>query len=164
MTAKLILAQFVLIGMFASFIVFSFPLRVQSQSEEWTPYVPSASQVELDYWGENDTSYMNVSIWFSNPGYKVSDWGIPEIVGYNISVDAKIWRWTGITLPVITWESHTYILGNLSEAEYSFDFKSWGASVKDTTFIVPEFPSFLILPLFMIVTLLAVIVYKRKYH
>jgi hypothetical protein len=30
--------------------------------------------------------------------------------------------------------------------------------------IVPEFPSFLILPLFMIATLLAVIVYKRKHQ
>ena len=29
---------------------------------------------------------------------------------------------------------------------------------------IPEFPSFLILPLFMITTLLAVIVYERKYH
>jgi len=29
-------------------------------------------------------------------------------------------------------------------------------------YVVPEFPSFLILPLFMIVTLLAVIVYERK--
>jgi len=30
-------------------------------------------------------------------------------------------------------------------------------------FVIPEFPSFLILPLFMIVTLLAVIVYRRKH-
>jgi len=30
-------------------------------------------------------------------------------------------------------------------------------------FIIPEFPSFLILPLFMVATLLAVIVYKRKH-
>lgn len=30
-------------------------------------------------------------------------------------------------------------------------------------FIIPEFPSFLILPLFMIVTSLAVIVYRRKH-
>jgi hypothetical protein len=29
--------------------------------------------------------------------------------------------------------------------------------------IVPEFPSFLILPLFMMATLLAVITYRRKY-
>jgi hypothetical protein len=32
------------------------------------------------------------------------------------------------------------------------------------THIIPEFPSFLILPIFMIATLLAVIVYRRKYH
>jgi hypothetical protein len=29
--------------------------------------------------------------------------------------------------------------------------------------IIPEFPSFVILPLFMIATLLAVIVYRRKH-
>ena len=34
---------------------------------------------------------------------------------------------------------------------------------KDNYPIVPEFPSFLILPLFMIATLLAVVVYRRKH-
>jgi hypothetical protein len=29
--------------------------------------------------------------------------------------------------------------------------------------VIPEFPSFLVLPLFMIATLLAVIVYRRKH-
>ena len=32
------------------------------------------------------------------------------------------------------------------------------------THVIPEFPSFLILPLFMITTLLSVIVYKRKHQ
>jgi hypothetical protein len=34
--------------------------------------------------------------------------------------------------------------------------------IKGTT-VIPEFPSFIILPLFMIATLLAVIVYRRKH-
>jgi hypothetical protein len=37
-----------------------------------------------------------------------------------------------------------------------------GKSVYVTIDVIPEFPSFLMLPLFMIGTLLAVMVYKRK--
>lgn len=43
---------------------------------------------------------------------------------------------------------------------------SWSRSmriIESNIWIVPEFPSFLILPLFIIATLLAVMVYKRKY-
>jgi hypothetical protein len=43
-------------------------------------------------------------------------------------------------------------------------FWSIGDIIIDETGIVPELPSFLILPLFMIATLLAVVVYKRRSH
>jgi len=54
---------------------------------------------------------------------------------------------------------------------YGYYWKSGGppqcvgrvACIGDDYYVVPEFPSFLILPLFMIATLLTVIVYKRKH-
>jgi hypothetical protein len=39
-----------------------------------------------------------------------------------------------------------------------------GISYQGNAVYIPEFPLFLLLPLFMIATLLAVIVYRRKYH
>jgi hypothetical protein len=65
-----------------------------------------------------------------------------------------------------------YLIGNYN-VEASYETYSNNTEVTMTGnqivtlrlegFVVPEFPSFLILPLFMIATLLAVIVYKRKH-
>ena len=49
-----------------------------------------------------------------------------------------------------------------SNSTYSYLYFSYTHSTQEVV-IIPEFPLFLILPLFMIATLLAVIVYKRKY-
>ena len=54
-----------------------------------------------------------------------------------------------------------YTLLLCSDADYSYLYFNYTHSTKEVI-IIPEFPSFLILPLFFIVTLLAVIVYKRK--
>lgn len=50
--------------------------------------------------------------------------------------------------------------------QYANGTSFWSALdlVIDETGIVPEFPSFLILPLFMMATLLAVVVYKKRSH
>ena len=154
---------FVLISVLASYILVLFLLRVNAFNEQWVPFIPDANQVELSYWEKNGTWYMNVSIWFSSTGYNVSDWGTSNIVEANISVNTEIWDWTGVDMPMVTMKSHTYSLGNLSAREYLFVFKAWNSPVKDTTFIVPEFPSILLSPLFTIATLLAVIVYKKKH-
>ena len=131
------------IGLLATAILFSFPW-IGVQSEEWVAYVPSAGQVELYYWEENGTSVIELSIEFPSTGYNISDWGIPTIVGYNVSADADIWDWTGADNQIVIDESHTYYLGNLPAGEYLFTFKAWGFPVKSTTFTVPYTNSFLV--------------------
>jgi len=120
----------------AAIILFSFPLKVNSRFEEWVVYVPSAGQVDLDYWAENDVSYMKVLIVFPSSGYRVTDWGTPNITASTISVDAQIWDWTGFDLQVITPVSHAYNLGKLPAGEYVFIFSAWGFPVKETKFTV----------------------------
>jgi len=67
------------------------------------------------------------------------------------------------------WDRSTGILVELSEVlvTAAYDYVTISSLLSRITssniWIVPEFPSFLILPIFMIATLLAVIVYKRKY-
>jgi len=104
--------------------------------EEWVPFVPNPDMVQLQYLERDGTSYINVSITFHSDGFNVSDWGDPIFDGNKISVDAKIWKWTGVTLPVIITRKHSYNLGFLSPGEYNLIFKAWGVSVKNITFIV----------------------------
>ncbi|MDH5495536.1 MAG: C39 family peptidase [Candidatus Bathyarchaeota archaeon] len=57
--------------------------------------------------------------------------------------------------------SHTP-LTSISNNTHSYLYFTYNHSTQETI-IIPEFPSFLILPLFMIATLLAAIVYRRKH-
>lgn len=107
-----------------------------SSLEEWFPYVPSSDAVELCYLAQNGISYVNVSITFASSGFNISDWGTPIFDGSGISVDAKIWRWTGVSLPVVVNVSHMYNLGLLRPGEYNFTFKVWSYSVETITFKV----------------------------
>jgi signal peptidase I len=50
-----------------------------------------------------------------------------------------------------------------TNATHHFVWFDWEGTNCITDIVLPEFPSFFILPLFMIATLLAVIVYRRKY-
>ncbi len=67
------------------------------------------------------------------------------------------------------WDKSTGILVELSEVvvTVAYDYVTTSSLLSRITdsnvWIVPEFPSFLILPLFMIATLLAVIIYRRKH-
>ena len=69
----------------------------------------------------------------------------------------------------IEWEVPLSSIGNPEKirlAFYTYDLylEEIVNSISGDNIIIPEFPSFLILPLFMIATLLAVIVYRRKHH
>jgi parallel beta-helix repeat protein len=111
-------------------------IAVMGQIEQWVPCVPDASHIELDYRKENGASYVDVSIEFPSSGFNISDWGTPTTIKNNISADARIWRWTGVDLPVVITRTHAYNLGNLPTGDYLFTFKVWGFSVKNITFTV----------------------------
>ncbi len=114
-------------------------VRVEAQVEEFVPYTPDSSQVGLICWEQSGVSYINITIEFPDTGFHISSWGTPNTTGNNISVDAGIWRWTGLSFPVITTVSHTYNLGDLLYGEYNFFFETWGSPLRNTTFLVsPE--------------------------
>lgn len=117
-----------------TFLTTSVIVEVFSSLGEWVPCVPHPDMIELQYLEQDCISYVNVSITFATSGYNVSEWGEPIFDGNNISVDAKIWRWTGVSLPVIVTVKHLYNLGFLRPGEYNFTFKVWGISLKNMTF------------------------------
>jgi parallel beta-helix repeat protein len=109
-------------------------VTVNFQIDQWVPWIPMSGQVELYYWKRDFTSYVDVYVELLSTGYKVSTWGTPTIVGNNITVNAESWHWTGVSLPVVLYDSHTYDLGILSAGNYVFKFSVWGIPVKDITF------------------------------
>jgi hypothetical protein len=94
--------------------------------------------MSLNHWEKEGLSHIDISIMFPSTGYNVSDWGTLSIVGYNISVNAKIWFWTGTTLPVVITKSYTYDLGYLSTGEYIFIFNVWESPIKSIKFTVAK--------------------------
>lgn len=119
-----------LLGMFT----LAFNVQLAKSNDEWVPYVPAAQDVELSYWMQNGTSYINVSITFAAGGCNVSDWGVPVLNGTNVWVNTEIWMWTGYVIPIVTIEEHTYCLGVLHPGEYNFTFMAWCCPVKSITF------------------------------
>jgi len=106
-------------------------------AEQWVPYAPLPNMVDLVFWTKNRVAYINVTITFSDAGYKVSEWGTVVKDGFEIWVDSEIWDWTGPAALVITTLRHTYDLGRLKEGDYIFTFKAWGFPVKSISFTIP---------------------------
>jgi len=140
--------------------------EIVATKEQWVPYVPFSRMVDLKFWMLDGIPYIKVSITFSDGGFSISDWGTVVREGCEIWVDSKIWDWTGPSILVITRLSHTYNLGRLESGNYTFTFKAWGNNVKSINFtvteIIPEFPPAIILPLFIILSVIAVIFAKRR--
>jgi parallel beta-helix repeat protein len=109
-------------------------VTVNYQIDQWVPWIPMSGQVELYYRKSDFTSYVDVYVELPSTGYKVSSWGTPTIVRNNITVNAESWHWTGVSLPVVLYDSHTYDLGILPAGNYFFNFSVWGSPVKDITF------------------------------
>ena len=119
------------------------------------------------YLSTNDTIYTSGSY---------SNWRINETVVRTYPDGSRETNHVNVTSEVydgtdtknIWWDRTTGALVEMSieVREYSGEYlatESLFFTITDSdVWIIPEFPSFLILPLFMIATLLAVIVYKRK--
>lgn len=121
---------------FMALLVIVLSIGVEAQSEEFVPYIPDPSQVGLIYWEHSGIPYMNITLEFPDTGFNISSWGTPVATMDNVFVDAEIWRYTGLSFPVVTAVSHTYTLGALPCGEYNFLFKVWGFSVRNATFVV----------------------------
>ena len=108
--------------------------------------------------GQNVPS-ANVSAFY--PNATVAELESTDVIGWaSLTLMEKMMNVTG-----------SYPVGNYAvQATYETHSKNTTVSMTENKeialsldFVIPEFPSFLILPMFMIATLLTVIVYKRKH-
>jgi len=112
-------------------------------------------------WGESSSGLFNHT--FSQPEKEVSfDVITPYDNCYNVTIPAELL--SGDLTILIDNVSKDYILtqnATHTSLYFTHSHSTHNIKIKGTTTIA-EFPSFLILPLFMIATLLAVVVYRRK--
>ena len=114
--------------------------------------VISNSTIEgFTYFESNSTIIMHVSNMTTDQTYGFCRVRIPHVLmsePYNVTIDGAKPHYVNYTL--------------YDDGENRWIYFSYQHSTLEIV-IIPEFPSFLILPLFMITTLLGVIVYRRKH-
>lgn len=104
------------------------PSITQTENYQWVPYMPSKDQINISLEKDSNGSYHAVvKVAFPSSGYRVSynskDVAVaasPELISY-IGI-AKIEKWTGPALDVITEKTLSYNLGSLS-GKYVFRFE-----------------------------------------
>ena len=117
------------------FLVSCIRLNVVS-SDHWIPFTPDSDQTQLTFWMENETAFMNVTIYFEQMCYRIDSWGTLVVDCNDFSVDSEIWKWIGYCAPAEWSAEYTYDLGQLDEGVYSFSFGSWGTTAKSVIFEV----------------------------
>lgn len=97
-------------------------------SEKWVPYTPSSKQVKLEVLEAEGEIRLKVSVVVPHGGFRVF-WGEPARDGSFVRVEAKMERWTGPAIQVITTLTHTYNLGKLPPGGCTMVFKVNGQPV-----------------------------------
>ena len=134
--------RYPLMGMFSSFNT-SIGCNVDA--------ISNSTIDDFEYFESNDTIVMHVSNTTSNQTFGFIRICIPHALmneTYHVTIDGAEPYYVNYTL---------YDNGTHRWIYFSYQHSTL------EIIIIPEFPSFLILPIFMIATLLAVIVYRRKH-
>lgn len=113
----------------------SISLKVVS-SDYFRHYTPDSDQAELSFWMENETGFMNVTLFFAKMCYKIDSWGTLVVDSNDFSVNSEMWEWMGYCAPAEWSAEHIYDLGQLDEGVYSFSFCCWRNPVKSVVFEV----------------------------
>ena len=98
----------------------------QPHAEEWVPDWQTFRARVINTSTCNGTTAVRVRLIFPNSGYRVVDWGTVSHVGDQIFLDARIERWTGGSLQVITLVDNVYRLGELAPGTYTLVLRSYG--------------------------------------
>jgi hypothetical protein len=103
----------------------------------WVPYQPTAEHTDIEIYQREGRWKARVKLTFSDNGFRVADWGVLRREGNTFIADAKVER-TGGVLPVVTYASNEYDLGELLAGEYAFNFNAWGKHVEGEAFVVKD--------------------------
>jgi len=143
-----------------------YPLMGMFQSYNVTYFTPPlvAHSCSVTVISNSTVSNFAAPIWIEHPEVILIEFNVTEEQGTTgfCRVSFPTAMMNGTYHVLVNGTEVPYILLPCSNADYSYLYFTYTHST-ETVSIVPEFPSFLILPLFMIMTLLAVIIYKKRY-
>ncbi|MCJ7423721.1 right-handed parallel beta-helix repeat-containing protein [Candidatus Bathyarchaeota archaeon] len=143
-----------------------YPLMGMFQSYNVTYFTPPlvAHSCSVTVISNSTVSNFVTLIWIEHPEVIMIEFNVTEEQGTTgfCRVSFPTAMMNGTYHVLVNGTEVPYILLPCSNADYSHLYFTYTHSTKGVI-IIPEFPSFIILPLFMITTLLAVIVYRKKH-
>lgn len=97
-----------------------------AQGETWVAAWSSFSAQVVNVATCEGATAARLRLTFPHAGYRVVDWGTVSRSGNHIFIDARIERWTGAAIQVITIVDHVYRLGELAPGTYTLVLRSYG--------------------------------------
>ena len=114
----------------------------QAQGEAWVQATPArVVPRQLSVFNCDGQTGVNARWIFNDGGYRVVQPPVVSRDGQKITLDARVEEWTGgRTLALVPFEKN-FDLGTLEPGTYTLDFKSWGTTLKQVQFTVPQTPA-----------------------
>ncbi len=106
----------------------------------FTPATLSAANVDMKAWTIGGRTSVYVKLNFNDAGFSVLDWGNPTQSGTDFSVNTSVQRFNGSTVQAITNTAQIWDLGAIPAGNYTFTFKTSGATAKVLNFSVSAAP------------------------
>jgi subtilisin family serine protease len=97
-------------------------------------------QVELKDWTIDGRTSIYVKLNFPDAGYRILDWGQPSQAGNAFTVNTNVDHFNGANVPAISNTAQIWDLGQLPAGNYSFTFRTSGATAKVHNFTVSAAP------------------------
>jgi len=148
-----------LMGMFSDFTVS-------------VPAYPTEGFEDVCIISNSTVSNLGLCAWLSSPNEYLQPGQL--FIDFSVTGDNNTAGFCRITLPrrilnatsycvIVNWQPVNVIILPFSNSTHDYLYFTYNHSTQEVIVTVLEFPSTLILPLFMVPTLLAVIIYKRKF-
>jgi CSLREA domain-containing protein len=106
-------------------------------SPTWQPVVLTEQQIaEMKAWTVGGRTSVYVKPQFPDAGYRVVNWGQVVKSGNDLTVDASVEKFTGVSIQSVVSTAQIYDLGPLANGTYNFNFKTSGTLAKTLQFSV----------------------------
>jgi subtilisin family serine protease len=106
----------------------------------WSPATLSAPQVDMKNWTIDGRTSIYVKLNFPDAGFRVPDWGTPSQSGNDFTVNTTVERFNGSSVQAISNTAQIWDLGLVPAGNYTFTFRTSGATAKVHNFTVSAGP------------------------
>ena len=116
-------------------------VSASGQTDTWVPATPTrVVPVQLSVFSCTGQTTVNSRWIFSNSGFRVVQAPIVSRSGQEISLDARVEEWTGVSAAAIVPFEKNFDIGLLEPGSYTLNFKSWNTTLKQIQFTIVATP------------------------